>query len=290
MRYEGVVYRPPSEANSLLIQATIGCPHNKCTFCPMYKGVRFKVRSVADIKEDLRMASAHYGDRIESIFFPDGNTIILKTDQLVEILNYTRELFPSAKRITMYGSARFINLKSAEDLIRLKQAGLNRIHSGMESGDDEVLTAIKKGATAKEIIEAGLKVKQANIEQSEYVLIGVGGRERSKQHAIESARVLSEIDPDFIRVRTFCPIPGTPLYDDYHQGKFGLLQPHEALREMAMLIENLNCTSKFYCDHYNNYANVNGQLPQDKPAMLHHIERLLTIPEDNFRPPEEGGL
>lgn len=290
MRYEGTVYRPPSEANSLLIQCTIGCPHNKCTFCPMYKGTRFKIRSVEDIKEDLQAAKNYYGGRIESIFFPDGNTIIMKTEQLLEILHYTKEMFPNVQRITMYGSARFINMKSHEDLVRIKNAGLNRIHSGMESGDDEVLAVLQKGVTAREIIEAGLKVKQAGIEQSEYILIGAGGRELSRQHAAGSARVLNEIAPDFIRVRTLVPIPGTPLYEDYRQGTFSLLRPHEALREMAAFIEALDCTSKLYCDHYNNYAYVNGQLPKDKTSMLHNIERLLSIPEENFRDPEDGGL
>ncbi|MCX5780456.1 MAG: radical SAM protein, partial [Firmicutes bacterium] len=176
MRYEGNIYRPPSEAGSLLIQATIGCPHNKCTFCSMYKGTRFKIRPVQEIKEDLLAARDHYGAYIESIFFPDGNTIIMKTEQLVEIFAYAHELFPQLQRITIYGSARFVNKKSLEDLTRLHAVGLSRVHMGMESGDDITLQKICKGTTSAEIIEAGLKLKAAGIETSEYYLVGIGGR------------------------------------------------------------------------------------------------------------------
>lgn len=290
MRYTGVIYRPPSEANSIIIQCTIGCPHNMCTFCPMYKDVNFRIRSVAEIKKDLQLAQMHYGDTAESLFFADGNTILMKTDQLMEILAETRNLFPGLQRITMYGSARYINMKSLEELQRLKDNGLSRIHSGMESGDDIVLARIQKGATAAELVEAGAKVKAAGIELSEYVLIGIGGRDRTRQHAIASANVLNKIDPTFIRVRTFIPIQGTPLYDDYCRGLFGLLTPYEALRETALFVNELNCNSYFYSDHYSNYAYINGRLPVDKQAMLVTVNKLLTVPEDQFRPPAEGTL
>ena len=291
MRYEGVVYRPPSEANSLLIQATIGCPHNKCAFCAMYKGKAFRIRSVEDIKEDIRTAHAYYGNDVESVFFPDGNTIIMRTEQLEEIFNFTREFFPQVKRLTVYGSARFINLKSPDELRRLKAAGLTRIHSGMESGDDVTLTRLNKGVTAAEIIEAGLKVRAARIEQSEYVLIGAGGRDRSHEHARASAAVLNQITPEFIRLRTFIPMEGTPLYDEWQAGKFVLLTPHEALRETALFIEALHSPgSLLYSDHGSNYAYVNGRIPEAKPAMLSTIEELLQLPEHDFRPPAVGGL
>ena len=142
MRYEGTIFRPPSEAGSLLIQATVGCPHNKCTFCSMYKNTRFRVRSVEDIKEDLVTARDYYGPFVESVFFPDGNTIIMNTAQLEEIFRFTRELFPELQRITIYGSARFVNKKGLEELKRLKEAGLTRIHMGMDSGDDIPLERI----------------------------------------------------------------------------------------------------------------------------------------------------
>lgn len=290
MRYEGLVYRPPSEANSLLIQATIGCPHNRCTFCAMYKDKVFRIRSVVEIKQDLAAAKSCYGDNVETIFFPDGNSIIMRTEQLIEIFEYAHSLFSRLKRITLYGSARFINLKSAEDLERLKAAGLSRIHCGMESGDDVTLAAIEKGNTAAEMVAAGQKVKAAGIELSEYIMIGIGGRERSAQHAALSASALNAINPDFIRLRTFIPLPGSPLYLAFQTGKRPLLSPHEALMETRLLIQALNASSQLYSDHYSNYAYINGKLPDAVPEMVATIDHLLTIPEEHFRSPADGSL
>ena len=285
MRYEGTVYRPPSEANSLLIQATIGCPHNKCTFCSMYKGSKFRLRPVEEIKEDLAAARNYYGDFITSIFFPDGNTIIMKTEQLLEIFNFARELFPHLKRITVYGSARYINKKSEADLIRLREAGLTRVHTGMESGDDETLRRINKGTTAEDIIAAGLKLKTAGIQTSEYYLAGIGGIERTREHAINSARALSAFSPDFIRIRTFVPVPNTPLYEDYLRGDFKLLTPHQTLGEIRLLVENLECdNSMVLSDHVSNYWDVSGIIPDDREKMLAGIDEALTYDENRFRP------
>lgn len=290
MRYEGIVYRPPSEANSVLIQATIGCPHNRCAFCAMYKDKVFRIRPVADIKEDIRSAREYYGDSVDTLFFPDGNTIIMRTEQLEEIFSYACAVFPGLKRITLYGSARFMNMKTPGEFERLRKAGLTRIHSGMESGDDVTLSRIDKGADADAIIAAGQKVRAAGIELSEYIMIGIGGRERTQEHAAESARVLNAIGPDFIRLRTFMPMPGTALYTQWRQGEFGLLRPHEALRETARLIEGLEAPGMLYSDHSSNYAYVNGRIPEDKPAMLAVIAKLLTLPETSFRSPETGSL
>ena len=285
MRYEGTVYRPPSEANSLLIQATIGCPHNKCTFCPMYKGTKFRLRPVEEIKEDLVAARNYYGDFITSVFFPDGNTIIMKTEQLLEIFNFAGELFPHLKRITVYGSARYINKKSEADLIRLREAGLTRVHTGMESGDDETLRRINKGTTAEDIISAGLKLKAAGIQTSEYYLAGIGGFERTREHAINSARALSAFSPDFIRIRTFVPVPNTPLYEDYLRGDFKLLTPHQTLGEIRLLVENLECdNSMVLSDHVSNYWDVCGIIPDDREKMLAGIDEALTYNENRFRP------
>ena len=291
MRYEGTVYRPPSEANSLLIQATIGCPHNKCSFCSMYKQSSFKVRSVEEIKEDLLAARQYYGEHIESLFFPDGNTIIMKTAQLVDIFSYARKLFPHLQRITVYGSARFVNKKSIADLQQLKDAGLSRIHTGMESGDDVTLQRIHKGTNAAEIIEAGLKLKKVGIDTSEYYLVGIGGQDRWREHALESARVLSQFSPDYIRLRTFVPIPGTPIYEDYRQGVFKLLSPHEALREIDLFIANLHCQgSRVLSDHVSNYWNIEGRIPDDREEMLTSIKTALSIPETRFRSAEISRL
>ncbi len=291
MRYEGTIYRPPSEAHSLLIQCTIGCPHNRCTFCGMYKDKQFRIRSVADIREDLTSAREYYGDSVSSLFLPDGNTILMKTAELVDILNFARALFPNLSRITMYGSAQFLNLKTPAELSALRQAGLDRIHSGMESGDDVTLKNICKGSTAAEIISAGRKVIDAGMELSEYVLIGIGGLARSLEHATESARVLNSIQPDFIRLRTLIPMPATPLYASYCAGEFQLLRPHQALWETKLFIENLSVEgTALFSDHYSNYAWVHGRLPDEKQKMLQTIDELMQLPESQFRPPNEGSL
>ncbi|MGI6412738.1 MAG: radical SAM protein [Syntrophomonadaceae bacterium] len=291
MRYEGTIYRPPSEAYSLLIQATIGCPHNKCIFCGMYKNTRFRIRSVEDIKQDLAAARSYYGPYIESLFFPDGNTIIMKTDQLVEIFSYARQLFPYLSRITVYGSAKYVNKKSLADLIRLREAGLKRVHTGMETGDNVTLERIRKGTTFEEIVSAGTKLKEAGIECSEYFLTGIGGLERTTEHAIYSAQALSAFSPDFIRIRTLIPKSGTPLYEDFKKGTFHLLTPHQALREVRLFIENLNCTnSTILSDHMNNYWDIKGVIPDDRQTMLSEIDKALSLDESRFRPPHRGWL
>lgn len=257
----------------------------------MYKNTRFRLRSVQEIKEDLLMARDYYGDIVSSLFFPDGNTIIMKTEQLEEIFLYAQQLFPRLKRITVYGSARFVNKKSAQDLKRLKEAGLSRVHTGMESGDDVTLERIKKGVTSAEIIEAGSKLKEAGIQTSEYYLVGIGGKERTREHALESARTLSAISPDFIRLRTFVPVPGTPLYEDYRQGQFQLLSPHEALREVRLLVEKLHCeNSMVLSDHVSNYWDVQGLIPRDREQMLADIDQALQIDEKRFRPADHSRL
>lgn len=284
LRYEGPIYRPPSEANSLLVQATIGCPWNKCTFCMVYKkGPKFKIRPVQEIKEDLLWAKNNYPYPIRTIFFPSGNTIIMKTEDLIDILDYTKQLFPNLERITVYGSSQYIARKELKDMKRIAKAGLSRIHVGLESGDDTVLDHVKKGSTADVHIKAGRVVKQAGIELSEYVVIGLGGKKRTKEHIDKTVDVLNKINPDFIRIRTFLPKINTPILEEIKSGEFQILSPHEALKETYRLIKNLKVTSKIRSDHYTNYIAVNGKLPEDRQLMLDAIENALTKDEKSFR-------
>lgn len=283
MRYEEPVYRPPSEAGSLLIQATLGCPHNRCTFCGMYKGKPFRIRKVKEIKEDLKAARDFYGEGVRTLFFPDGNTIIMRTAQLVEILSYARELFPGLERITSYGSARFVILKSPAEWKELKEAGLSRIHAGIETGDAVLLEKLKKGATPEQMVEAGRLIKDAGIELSEYILVGIGGNERTREHALGSADVLNRIDPDFIRLRTWVPVAAAPLYEEYRNGSFQLLDPYDAIKEVKLLLESLEVTSWFLSDHVSNFANLNGKLPGAKEKLLSQIEQALSMPRECFR-------
>ena len=285
MRYEGNIFRPPSEANSLLIQATIGCPHNKCAFCAMYKGQKFRMRDLGEIKEDIAAAWDHYGSNVvSSLFMPDANSIILKTDKLAEVCRYARSVFSRLNRITVYGGAKFVIRKSLDELKQLKEAGLSRIHMGMESGDDVVLEKVKKGVTSDQIIEAGQRVKESGIELSEYYMVGLGGAERSEEHALESARVLNAINPTFLRMRTTVPIPGTELFKEFEEKSWELPSPHQSLREIRLLIENLDCDAEIHSDHNSNYWDIYGKLPQDKEAMLQEIDHALEVDESRFRP------
>jgi radical SAM superfamily enzyme YgiQ (UPF0313 family) len=226
MRYEGPIYRPPSEADSLLIQATVGCPHNKCTFCMVYKdGVPFKVRPTAQIKADLAEARHIYGDRVQTIFFPAGNTIAMPTAALAEICRQSYSLFPQLQRVSVYGSAQYIYQKGLDKLRLLAASGLTRIHVGLESGDDEILTRIKKGSTRELQIAAGQLVRQAGIELSEYVMLGIGSQERTAQHAAATAAAINAIQPHYLRLRTFVPKINTPLLTEVSDGRFQMLPP-----------------------------------------------------------------
>ena len=284
LRYEGPIYRPPSEANSLLIQTTIGCPWNKCTFCMVYKnGPKFRIRDVNDIKEDLLWAKNNYLLPIETIFFPSGNSIIMKTDDFIEILNYTKELFPNVKRITIYGSSQYIVNKGLNDMKKLFNAGLSRIHVGLESGSDTVLKNVCKGATFDIHVKAGKIVKESGIELSEYIVLGLGGRRYSKTHIFETIKALNQINPDFIRIRTFLPKINTPILKDIESGAFKILSPHEILRETYDLISGLNVTSMIFSDHYTNYIQIKGKMPDDRYSMLESITKALEVDENNYR-------
>lgn len=285
MRYEGPIYRPPSEADSLLIQATVGCPHNKCTFCMVYKkGPPFRVRPVREIEEDLDQAGRVYGPGVRTLFFPAGNTIAMPTDDLANICAYAHSIFPKLERITTYGSSRYVHRKGKDDLRKLKENGLLRIHVGLESGDDDVLRRIKKGTDSVEQTQAGLWVKEAGIELSEYVILGIGGKERTKEHAEATARVLSAINPDFIRLRTFLPKVNTLLLHQIKKGQFQILSPHEVLRETMQIIENLDVKSQITSDHYTNYVDIHGRLPGDRKEMLKVLDEAMKRDESSFRP------
>jgi len=285
VRYEGPIYRPPSEADSLLIQATIGCPHNKCTFCMVYKkGPPFRVRPVQEICEDMEEARKVYGDRVRTLFFPAGNTIAMPTEELAAICRFAREQFPYLERITVYGSSQYIARKSLEELKALREAGLSRIHVGLESGDDEVLRRVKKGTTAAEQIEAGRALKEAGIELSEYVVLGLGGLERTKEHALATADVLNAIEPDFVRLRTFVPKINTLLLHQMKKGRFQVLSPHQVLLETRQLLENLQCGTTLTSDHYTNYIDLAGHLPEDKERLVSEIDHALALDESQFRP------
>jgi radical SAM superfamily enzyme YgiQ (UPF0313 family) len=248
------------------------------------KGPGFRVRDVTEIKEDILNAHDIYGQNIRTLFFPAGNTIVMKTADLCEIIIFARNIFPNLERITVYGSSQYIYKKGLKELKRLADAGLSRIHVGLESGDDVILKRIKKGVSSNQQIEAGIWVKDAGIELSEYVILGIGGKDRTMSHAKQTARVLNQIEPDFIRLRTFVPKINTPLLDEVRNGAFKMLGPHEVLQETALLIRDIQALSYLTSDHYTNYINLEGKLPEEKSGFLEKIDVALKRDEQSFRP------
>jgi radical SAM superfamily enzyme YgiQ (UPF0313 family) len=284
----------------------------------MYKAMKFELRSVEEIKQDIVAmkratdelkrwcAERGYSDKVDEIaayhgilwlhqgevrtaFIGDSNSLVMKTEELAEVIEFLYQVFPTLERVTSYARAKTLLRKKQEELIRLKQAGLSRVHVGLETGDEELLRYIEKGVTPAEMIAAGKKVKEAGICLSEYVILGLGGKERGEQHARATAQVLNEIDPDFIRVRTLVLHPGTPLYEKWQRGEFHLCSPEEVIRETRWLIENLEVTSQFLSDHVSNYIRLDGKFPEDKEFLLNQIERVLAAPaevREQIFPPE----
>jgi radical SAM superfamily enzyme YgiQ (UPF0313 family) len=269
-----------------------GCPWNYCTFCFAYKDLSRKdcLRSVEDVLQDideLRYSVDYwkglgYDSEPRTAFLADSNAIIIRTDDLVRIVERLRQAFPSLQRVTSYARAKTVLAKPREDLIRLREAGLTRLHLGLESGDDEVLRRVRKGATAQEMIDAGLKVKDAGFELSEYVMPGLGGRAFSRQHALNTARVLNAIDPHYTRVRTLMLVPGTPLGDEYQRGEFEPPSGREILEEITAMVEALEISGRLCFDHMANppifRQDWEGyKLPEEKDAVLTPIREALGI-------------
>ncbi len=281
--YEQGPIRPPSEANSLLVRVTRNCPWNQCLFCPAYKGTKFSRRTVEEVKRDLDMMAEDYGKysiSVRTVFLQDADSLVLKTDDLLEILTYITQKFPSVSRITSYARATTLRRKSVEELKMLKEAGLNRIHVGMESGSEEVLKLMKKGITTSDIIEGAMKVKDAGIELSEYIMPGLGGKGLSEIHAKETARVLNIIEPNFIRVRTFAIHPLSPIAKMVREGTFIPLNDEEIVREIRLLIENLKEMRSYFSSRdfsLNLLMDVDGYLDENKEKMLNLIDRYLSL-------------
>ena len=280
--YDFPPFRPPSEANSLLLRVTRGCPWNRCTFCSMYKGMKFEIRSLEEILEDIDLAKDLYGDRVRTLFIGDSNSLVVKTERFVKILETLYSCFPYLERVTSYARAKTIAKKSLEDLVKIRQAGLSRLHVGLETGDRELLKEIEKGANPEEMIEAGEKAKKAGFEYSLYVLLGIGGEEKWRQHARGTAEVLNQIDPHFIRVRTFIPQPNSLIHEAIMRGDFKSPSPETILGETKLLLEELHVTSQFLSDPISNLLPLQGRLPEEKEEMIQMVEKALReMREDN---------
>jgi radical SAM superfamily enzyme YgiQ (UPF0313 family) len=274
MKYEGDIIRPPSEAGSLLLQVTVGCSHNRCTFCPAYKKERFRIKSEEEIEEDLREAS-RYGT-VERVFLCDGDALIIPQERLARILASIRQHVRGVRRIGTYANAKSILRKSVADLVRLRELGLGIVYLGVESGSDEVLKEIDKGVDSRRMVEAALRVKEAGIPLSCTVILGLGGREGSARHAAETAEILTEIDPEYASALTLMLVPGSPLYDKYRKGEFLLPDTLGLIRELGAIVSRSRFSNCFFTsNHASNYLPVRASMPRDRARVLELIADVL---------------
>lgn len=289
MKYFGSVYRPPSEAYSLIVQVTYGCSHNTCAFCSMYKDKKFAVRPLPEVLEDFRTARKLY-PRVEKVFLADGDALVRKALELETILDTIRELFPECRQVTCYASPASIRIRTDEELRTLRAKGLTMVYMGLESGCDDVLKRMHKGHMSDEIVAMGKKARAAGMALSVTAITGLGGPELLERHAVETARALNAMNPEYIGMLTLMVEPGTPLYDWVRDGEFQLLSQIQVLRETRLLVEHLDSPgSVFRMNHASNYLVLRGTLNADRQAMLDEIDR---AEQDlsRLRPEEWRGL
>jgi len=276
MRYKGSVYRPPSEARSLIVQVTYGCSHNTCAFCSMYKAKKFELRPMDEILEDFDLARQAYS-KVGRIFLADGDALIRPAADLERILEYIAQKFPECERVTCYASPSSIHKRTPEELKRLRERNLTMVYMGLESGCDEVLKRMRKGHTAAEIVSAGQKINAAGIDLSVTAISGLGGVELWRKHAMDTAKALSAMKPAYIGLLTLMVEPGTPMYDWVQTGQFRLLDSRQVLEETALLVAQLDCEGAvFRMNHASNYLTLKGTLNEDKQALLKRIHSAMS--------------
>ena len=288
MRYVGDIYRPPSEAYSLLVQVTIGCSHNKCTFCNMFKAKQFKVRKPEEVIEDLAWARSHYS-KVERIFLCDGDALCLATSKLLVILDYIKENFPECERVTLYGRATDVLRKTPEDLKTLKEHGVTMVYLGAESGSSKVLEMINKGETREQLIEGVKKLENLGIKTSVTFISGLGGPELWEEHAIETGKMITEMNASYVSLLTLMLQPPAPMYDDYKAGKFKMLSAEEVLAETCLLLQHARPSKPcvFRSNHASNYVSLRGNLSMDNESMIKSLKRCMEdkglLKDDRFR-------
>ena len=275
MHYEGDMIRPPSEAGSILLQVTLGCSHNKCTFCGTFRGKRFNIKKDDIIFEDIEFAAKHM-QNINKLFICDGDALIIPQKRLVKILKQIQKRLPWVNQVSLYANTKSIKMKTEQELKELYSLGVKLAYMGLESGDDLTLKNINKGADSDKMIAMGRKIRKSGIKLSITVLIGLAGRNRSKIHAKETGRVLSAIDPEFVGALSLMLIPGTELYEEYQKGKFELLTKEEMLEELGNMIAATDLSSGlFHANHASNYLPIRAKLPEEKEKTLNLIANAL---------------
>jgi len=286
MRYEGMIFRPPSEANSLILQVTVGCSYNRCTFCGAYREKSFRAKSFDEVKSDIDEVSS-YGIRIPRVFLADGDALVLPQKELVQILDYLNLKLNGLERIGTYANARDILKKGREELQNLKELGLRIIYLGLESGNPEVLKRIKKNATADQMIRAAAKVKEAGILLSVTVLLGIGGIEGSQRHAEDTGAVLSKMDPDFVGALSLMVVPGTPVARELETGQWALPTPFGLIEELGTMIAHCEFSRcLFASNHASNYLPLKIQMPEQKEEALRRIREVLVRKDPKLLRPE----
>ncbi len=286
MKYEGTIYRPPSEADSLILQVTIGCSHNKCTFCGSYKDKNFRVRTFDEIAEDVTEAK-QYARYITKIFLADGDALIIPQKRLLPIVQLVKDAFPRLERIGVYGNTKSILKKSVEDLKELKALGVGIVYLGVESGDQVVLDKVCKGTVLDKTAEAAQRVKDAGMLLSVTVLLGLGGVERSRVHAEETGKFLSRIKPDYAGALSVIVVPGTVLANEIKKGDFVVPDPYMLLEELYIMIENTNVDHTYFAsNHASNYLPVKAWLPEEKEKTLKAIKHVLSKRDPSMLRPE----
>jgi radical SAM superfamily enzyme YgiQ (UPF0313 family) len=285
MKYEGSIYRPPSEANSLILQVAVGCSYNRCTFCHSFQGKSFRIKSFEEIKEDIDEVSA-YGP-IPRVFLADGDALCIPQTDLVKIFNYLNQKIRGLERVGIYANAVDILKKDLEELKELKSLGLGIIYLGLESGNAEVLKRIKKNASVDQMIRAGKRVKEAGILLSITVLLGIGGVELSHAHAEDTGKVLSQMDPDYVGALSLMIVPGTPIAAELESGKLVLPNPFELIQELGTMIVNCQFTDCFFAsNHASNYLPLRIRMPLEKEKALALIREVLQKNDPKLLRPE----
>ena len=292
LNYEGSIWRPPSEARSLILQATVGCSHNACIFCVSYKKKKYRVRGASLIEKDLSILPPDYHAKTRRVFLADGNALAMDTNQMLEVLHVLNKRLPSLERVGVYGYAKDVREKSVNDLRDLYNAGLGIVYLGLETGDDELLKWARKGVTSEENIAACRKIREAGIPLSITIILGLGGNENSERHAKATAQVLNEIDPEYVGALTLMTPPGTPIYELVQRREFIPMKPFEILQELKILISNLELSECiFRTNHASNYLPLGGTLSGDKEKLLATLEYALNNrDESQLRPHYLRGL
>lgn len=279
-RYEGGVFRPPSEAESLILQVVYGCSYNRCTFCGMYLDKRFRARPFEEIKEDVQGLSPRIKQLVRKVFLADGDALALSAENMVRILSLLSVELPNLERISSYANAHTLLRRSDQDLRRIREEGLGLLYVGLESGDDETLARVRKGVTSAQIVAACRKAKAAGFALSLTAILGLGGMERSLEHAVATGRAFSAIDPDYIAMLSLMLVPGTLLAAEAARGEFVVPGPTAVLRELREIVSETEVTDAvFRTTHASNYLALEGTLPEDKVAILAALDRILAMGE-----------